>query len=267
MPFSLEDLIQAVVENSRYAAIAPELVRRVAQQEMSKGASLKETVKSVRGKLHQVAGAYQEKPIPYDRLLDELHGLPRDPADPTLRAFCRRVMALHASTAERLPILETFFQQALQKVAPIKSILDLACGLNPLALPWMPIAENCTYWGCDIYVQQAQFLTAFLQHIGVNGEIIPWDLHRGVPPFKADVTLLLKTIPCLEQVDKTAGARLLDEIDSPFVLVTFPVRSLGGHGKGMLKTYEARLRQITSGKPWQIERMEFATELAFLISK
>jgi 16S rRNA (guanine(1405)-N(7))-methyltransferase len=243
------------------------LVRRVAEQEMPKGSNLKESVKSVRSKLHQVAGAYMKDTFPYDAYLGELRCYSSDPADPLLRSFCLQLLSLHASTRERLPIREIFFRQALARIAPVKSILDLACGLNPLALPWMPLAADCIYQGCDIYPQQAQFLTAFLQHVGVQGEIIPWDLHLGVPPFKTDVTLLLKTIPCLEQVDKTAGSRLLDEIESPHVLVSFPVRSLGGHGKGMLKTYETRLRQIIAGKPWQVERMEFATELAFLISK
>ena len=58
---NLEELIAQVTANPAYAGIAPTLVRRVAERELAKGRSGKETVKAVRSKLHQVAGAYQEK--------------------------------------------------------------------------------------------------------------------------------------------------------------------------------------------------------------
>jgi hypothetical protein len=35
----------------------------------------------------------------------------------------------------------------------------------------------------------------------------------------------------------------------------------------MPTNYEARFRELVAGKDWSIKRFEFATELAFLISK
>ena len=135
----LDELIKSVREGARYKAISAELVRRVGAQELAKGRSFKEAVKATRNKLHQVGGAYQETPIPYERLLGELQTMPHEPRDPALQAFCRRVMQFHTSTNERLPVLERFFNETLAEIGPVQSILDLACGLNPLARPWIPL--------------------------------------------------------------------------------------------------------------------------------
>lgn len=264
---NLDELISAVQEGARYRQIAPPLVQRIAVQEQSKGRSFKETVKAVRNKLHQVGGAFQEQPIPYPRLLAELLTLPGDPVDPTVRDFCRRAMALHASTHERLPILERFYTETLASLPPIHSLLDLACGLNPLALPWMPLAPGAQIQACDIYLDQVDFLNQFFKHLHVTGSAFPCDLAAGAPTQPVQLALLLKTIPCLEQIDKSTGERLLATIQAEHILVSFPAHSLGGRSKGMVENYEARFRQLITGERWQVQRFEFPSELAFLISK
>jgi 16S rRNA (guanine(1405)-N(7))-methyltransferase len=82
-----------------------------------------------------------------------------------------------------------------------------------------------------------------------------------------DVAFLLKAVPCLEQMDRHAGATLLDAAPARHVLVSFPVHSLGGRQKGMPAHYEAHLRELVADRPWEVRRFEFTTELAFLITK
>jgi 16S rRNA (guanine(1405)-N(7))-methyltransferase len=263
----LEELIQAVCTGARYQDISVELVRRVAVQELARGRSFKEAVKATRSKLHQVGGAYQETAIPYPQLLAELQALPCDPADPDLQAFCRKVLRLHASTRERLPLLERFFAETLASIAPVQSVLDLASGLNPLALPWMPLAPEAPYYACDIYADMLAFVSRFLIHTGRPGAAEVCDLVQGPPAHSVQLALVLKVIPCLEQVDKEIGLRLLDAVPAEYVLVSFPAHSLGGRSKGMVKNYEAHFRQLVSARPWPIQRFEFPGELAFLIKK
>jgi 16S rRNA (guanine(1405)-N(7))-methyltransferase len=78
---------------------------------------------------------------------------------------------------------------------------------------------------------------------------------------------VLKTIPCLEQLDKSIGRRLLEGLPAEHILVSFPAQSLGGRSKGMVENYEAHFREMVAGLDWQVERYEFKTELAFLIKK
>ena len=263
----LEQIVAEVQASARYRSIHPGLVRRIAGQELAKGRKPKEAVKAVRNKLHQIGGAYQETPIDYAKLILELAQLPAQSSDPVLQAFCRRVMQQHASTRERLPILEKIFSQALAPLAPVQSLLDLACGLNPLALPWMPLAAEAPYYPCDIYSDQVDFLNHFFAHIGQPGKAELCDLTAEMPAQPVHLALLLKTIPCLEQVDKSVAARLLEGIPAEHLLVSFPVSSLGGRGKGMLENYESHFVNLTAGRAWTIRRFEFSSELAFLVSR
>ena len=88
----------------------------------------------------------------------------------------------------------------------------------------------------------------------------------ATPPIQSvDLALVLKAIPCLEQIDKHAGERLLDSLQAKYIVISFPAKSLGGREKGMRENYEERFTQLTSGRGWRIQRFEFETELAFLV--
>lgn len=263
----LERLVAAVRENPKYRAISEGLVRRVAAQELANARGWKDAVKATRGKLHQVGGAYQEGGIRYAAWIDGLERLPRDLQHPDARDFCRRMMALHASTKERLPLLETFFAETLASSAPLRSILDVACGLNPLALAWMPVAAGIEYHACDIYEDMVDFLNRFFAHFAVDGRAWVCDLTAEIPAQPAQVGMVLKTIPCLEQLDKRIGPRLLEGLQADTLLVTFPARSLGGRSKGMPEFYEAHLRELVEGHGWDVEKLLYPTELAFIIRK
>lgn len=225
----VEALAEAVLEGARYRYMDPALMRSLAEKELSKGRSFKEAVKAVRNKLHQVGGAFQEQTPPYARWVMELKELADDPTDPQVRAFCLGAMQAHSSTRERSPILERFYQETLTPLGKINSVLDLACGLNPLALNWMPLATGATYHAVDIYQDLADFLNHFFAHMHINGQAGLCDLTAAVPPQPVQLALLLKTIPCLEQVDSLAGARLLGSIPAEHILVSFPMHSLSGH--------------------------------------
>jgi 16S rRNA (guanine(1405)-N(7))-methyltransferase len=260
-------LLQEVLSGSKYAHLHPGFVERICAQELAKGRSQKETVKAVRSKLHQAGAAYQEHGINYAQLKKQLAELGANPARVDLKIFCRTAMMFHASTSERLPILDDFFSQTLQEIAPIRSVLDLACGLNPLAIPWMPLTSDATYTAGDIYLDLVEFLNTFFQSIKMLGVARPLDLAVEIPQQPVHLALLLKTLPCMEQQVKDYGIRLLDTIQAEHLLVSFPIQSLGGRSKGMIAHYDEYLRQITVGRNWRIKRFDFSCELAYLISK
>ncbi len=263
----LAELISLVTASDKYASISPDLVREIGAKELAKRRNLKEAVKETRNKLHQVGSAFQEKPIPYAAWLEELAQLPVDLQDEQVTATLKRQMGMHASTAERLSILPHFFKDALGSIAPLHSILDLACGLNPLCLPWMPAAADMEYTACDIYADMTGYLNAWFAHFKINGKASVVDLTQSVPSVSVQVALLLKTIPCLDQVDKNAAKRLLQGLYAQYILASFPAHSLGGKSKGMLQNYETRFNQLIEGESWKVTKMEFTGELAFLIEK
>ena len=263
----LDELTALVLASSKYCSVSPDLVRRLGQAELAKGRKLKEAAKAVKNKLHQVGGAYLPAGTNYGQWLEELRAANRAPTPasaPEFREACLRIMGYHASTRERIPILDRFYAETLASLPPIRSVLDVACGLNPLAIPWMPLAEGAAYHVCDIYAGMVDFVEQYLALLGMPGSSTVCDLATTVPARRVDLALVLKVIPCLEQLDSAAGERLLDALDADWLLVSFPVRSLGGRGKGMVANYERRFRELVEPRGWPVQRFEFSTELAFL---
>ncbi len=257
----VESLAAAVLATRKYGAIAPEFVRRVAADELRRHP--KNALKATKNRLHQVAGAYLSVPPDYDSWLERL----RMAAPDERGEICRALMQTHASTRERLPILDEFYRTALADIAPVRSVLDVACGLNPLAIPFMPLADGATYYACDLYSDQADFFNAAFPLLGVSGSAWASDVTQTIPAQRVDLAMIVKAIPCLQQIDKGIGARLLEGIQADHLLVSYPVHSLGGAAKGMRANYEAQFSELVAGKGWTIRRYDFETELAFLVTK
>jgi 16S rRNA (guanine(1405)-N(7))-methyltransferase len=263
----LEKLVSQVQDSAKYRLIHKDLVENIAKNELSKGRSWKATVKAVRNKLHQVGGAYQPLGIDYEQLNSELKSLPNDLNSPEAKRFFIQTMGLHASTRERLQIKDQFFHETLSSLAPIDSILDVACGLNPLALAWMPVSDSVHLTVCDIYTDQMDFLNAYFEHFHINGKAYCCDLTQQNAFEKTQVAFVLKTIPCLEQIDKNIGSKLIESLPSENLLVSFPAQSLTGKQKGMRQFYSEHFQSLLKGTSWKTTTFSYQNEQAFLIQK
>ncbi len=270
-PGLIDHLISEVTANAKYRTITPDLIRSIGAKELAQNHSFKEAVKATRSKLHQIGGSYQEKKIDYARFQAEcaaaVQGAGAVKSSPQMRQTLSNMMKLHASTRERLPILAEFYDRVFKSIGPIHSIVDLACGLNPLAAPWMPLAPGARYIAIDIYQDMVDFLNQYFSLMGINGYAQAIDLFQSIPPDHFQVALLLKTLPCLEQVDKTIGQRLLESIQADFILVSYPVASLGGRAKGMRAFYADRFQELARNQGWAIERIDFSSEVVFVVTR
>ncbi len=263
----LEKLVETILASSRYKEVSDDLIRDIGSRELAKRSSLKEAVKAAKSKLHQVGGAYLAERKAYSTWLNDLKHLARFDNRDNLLTYLKMVMSHHASTKERLPILEQFYKTILADLPPIHSVLDIACGFNPLALPWMPFTHPVEYYSYDIYKDMIGFLNQFMTLMRVQGQAQVCDVIQSCPTRNVDVAFVLKTISCLEQVDRSAGSRLLQSINANYIVVSFPVHSLGGKARGMEAHYAAKFRTLVEDSTWSIKQFEFATELAFLITK
>lgn len=262
----LDALVARVLASAKYREVLPDLVRAIGRRELNARRDPKEAAKATRSKLHQVATSYLVGRMRYDEWLSAMASA-REEGEDALRRVLRDVMAHHASTRERLPLLDSFYRDALEGVGPLRSVLDVACGLNPLAMPWMPLAPGARYVACDVFHDLVAFLGGAMVLLGVAGEAQWRDALHDPPEDEVDLALLLKAIPCLEQLEKGAGQKLLDRLAARHVLVSFPVASLGGRDRGMVAHYDAQMAVLLAGRPWGVRRFLFETELAFLVNK
>jgi 16S rRNA (guanine(1405)-N(7))-methyltransferase len=264
---TVEDIIRQASTSDAYKNIHPDVIRRVAESESNKGYKSRDLVKAIRSKLHQVGGAYFPGDFDGQCFSTELALLPHDLSAPEIKSFCLLKMKSHASTNERLAFLDNFFLDTLSDLAPIHSVLDVACGLTPLAIPWMPLAGGFHYTAVDMYMNLINAVEDFFHHTGVNGETIAGDMLSFPLDNPVDIVFVLKTLPCLEQQQKGSARELLDRIQARHILVSYPLRSLGGNQKGMRTNYEADFNSLVAGKSWAIKRFEFPSELVFRIDK
>lgn len=262
----LERLMAAISQSARYRCLCPDVIRRIGAAELAKRKSWKEAEKETRNRLHQIGGAYLQSQPPYSRWLETLS---EAPDSETYRTELKRMMLCHASTRERLPLLDTFYRRTLDNVRPIHSILDVACGFNALALPWMGLEEEGRYHGFDLYSDMAAFLEEALRSSEFahqcDARVETGDLAAAPPDVEADVALVLKFLPLLEQPNAQHMLEWLQRLRTRYVLVSFPTRTLGGRNVGMASSYDGRFREVLQQAGWSAERYEFDNELCFLV--
>ena len=264
----------AVAASRRYREVSTDLLERLAGEEVARARTREEAVKRVKRRLHQSVGAYA--PGRRTGLDGEVAGLRaaagEDPYGPATRRLCLDLMARHASTRERLPYLDRFYLDIWQvaRGAP-RSVIDLGCGLAPLALPWMGLASGADYLAVDADGALLSIVDGFLAAAGQPHATERRDLaagHRDPLPA-ADLALLLKLVPILDRQDASAADRLLAGLRCRTVVVSFPLRSLGGRGKGMERTYRARMATLASSLGERVTAMaetSVSNELVFVLT-
>ena len=259
-----ESVVDAVRQSRRYRHVAPELVRRLAGEELPKSKNTADAQKRTKRRLHQIFGAYAD-PLPYEKLIGRLVDAHGDAG--RFNEVCREILPLHASTAERLRDLDHFYKPIFDITGRPAKILDLACGLNPLTIPWMGIPVSTFYIASDIDIEMVKFLDRFLALAPVHGEARVNDLVAGPPGDEASVALLFKVVPCLQhQVSDLLP--ILDAINASWLVVSFPTRSLGGRGgKGMTATYRAMVARTVSQRGWAVEEIGYSSEMVFVVRK
>ena len=224
----------------KYEHLHPPLIARITAEE-SKKRSEKAVEKATKTRLHQLYGAYQQ-PKSYKKAAALLTTTP----DPTA------LLRLHTSTLERLPHYQTFYQFILSHIPAPQTILDLGCGFNPFSLPilqaLMPTTPIRSYHAFDIDDLQAALINRFfaLLHLPENASCA--DLATITPTAKADIAFLLKLLPVLEAQTPGRGYQLARALNAPFLVISYPLKSLGGKEKGMARFYRHTFEQaITTG--------------------
>ena len=265
MSGDLEAVVERVSASRRYRDVDAALVRRLASEELPRARTTEDAAKRVKRRLHQAVGAFVRGGASIEALRSAWTG---DLADARFREACVRAMAGHASTAERSPSLDAFFQPIWAAVGgPPASVLDLGCGLGPLALPWMGLDRTAPYRAVDVDRGALQTVDAFLDLVGQPHEVVERDLVAEIEPAPADVALLLKLVTTLDRQDPAAAARLIGELRVRHAVVSFTARSLGGRSRGMERTYRQRIENLaTELAIRQLVEASVANELVFVLT-
>jgi len=259
-----EEIVERLLRSSRYRDVDRALLARLASEELPRARNADDAVKRVKRRLHQAVGAFRGATH-----ASSIAGCwTGDLAEPRFRAACADALRTHASTRERVPYVDAFYAGIWATTGRPGHILDLGCGLGPLALPWMGLAADATYLASDVDRRPLANVTEFLALVGQPHRVDVRDLVADVPTDEADVALLLKLVTTLDRQDPEAAGRLLRALHVRHAVVSFPARSLGGRGKGMERTYRDRLERLVAdaGRVEAVAEASIPNELVFVLT-
>ena len=262
----LEAIVSAVASSKKYRAICEDTIRRIAGRELAHHDSAKAAIKATKRRLHQVYGAF-EQDFDYEAAYRELESAYRTGSAAGIRKACWQILDQHSSTRERLSIVDRFYPAIFSVTGRPASILDLGCGLNPLALPWMDLPAAARYIALDIDSARIAFLNRYLALAGLEPLARCQDLLAHPPDDPADVAFLLKMSPSLERQEPGATLRLIDRLRAPSIVVSFAVKSLGGREKGMVEHYQRQVSAWIEERGWAVDELVFETELVFVVER
>lgn len=263
------ELVRALQATRKYGRVHGDLLARVARRALA-GRGRRAALKAAKRALHEIAGAFLDADS--CRRAERLARSMADAGARDRRELCRAVLRLHASSAERLPVMEALYERVWQaaadaggapRSAPVR-VLDVACGLSPFALPWMGLAPGSAYHGIDAdgrVVALARLALPFLETPALSaaatvesGDVLAPLAAAG----RFDVAVLLKTLPTLERLAPGAGGDLLRRIAAPVVVISTATGSLGGGRR--LRHDDLIERALAAGGRRQAARFEMAGE-------
>jgi 16S rRNA (guanine(1405)-N(7))-methyltransferase len=258
------EVVERVRRSARYRDVDTAMVERLAAEELPRSRSVDEAAKRVKRRLHQAVGAFRGA-TRSGGLAAAWRG---DLGDPGFREACIDLMRTHASTRERLPYLDRFYAGIWRRTGVPGRLLDLGCGLGPLALPWMGIGQ-ATYLAVDADTRPLATVDAGLDLVGQPHRVEAVDLVRDLPSeTNADVALLLKLVTTLDRQDPGAAARLIGSLDVRHAAVSFTTRTLGGRERGMEPTYRRRMDRLVAdvGRVTDVTEASVPSELLFVVT-
>lgn len=258
------EIVERVLSSSRYRDVDPAIVRRLAGEELSRARNADDAVKRVKRRLHQAVGAFRGA-TRSSRIAEAWSG---DYSDPGFRAACADALRGHASTRERMPYLDAFYAGIWAISGVPARLLDLGCGLGPLALPWMDLPHDATFLASDVDRRPLGTVAAFLELVGQPHRVEVRDLVAHPPSEEGDVALLLKLVTTLDRQDPEAATRLLRRLRVGHAVVSFPIQSLTGRGKGMERSYRERLDRLVAdaGRVRDVAEASVVNELVFVLA-
>lgn len=261
-----EETLLKILRSRKYRGMNLPLstLQDIAEKEAQRGIPPKELEKAVREKLHQLVAPYLGDPdyVAQSVLLSSLP--PGDSA--ALREWCKGVLSCHASTRERIPMLAGFYQLIFEQISPAKTILDVACGLNPFSLPWMPDGTALRYVAYDLHLPRVQLINQFFEKIGSPGSAVQQDISIYPPEQGADAAFFFKEAHRFEARQRGSSRFLLERLQVRWIVATLPAYNLTAQHP-MRDRQRALIEKSVSGMPWLVEEREIGGEMIFFIQK
>ena len=264
---SIAELTEEILNLRKYRDLdlPPETVQDLLARELPLYKTNREAVKAVRRKLHNIMAPYLGDPA-YEQAGSALGLSFASGDDVRIRETLRHILDQHASTRERLPHLEEFYKRIFALTGMPETILDLACGLNPLSFPWMNLPPQTAYHAFDIHLPRVEFINQYFQLQGLAELAAQRDILIEPPSQQGDVAFLFKEAHRLEQRQRGCNKMLWEAVHVRFLLVSLPAVSLTGR-RDLADKHRRLVQDTLAGKTWPVTEIQVQDEMVFCIEK
>jgi 16S rRNA (guanine(1405)-N(7))-methyltransferase len=262
-----QEWVTEVLNSKKYRKVGlnPATVADLIRQEVHNQPSTKTALKAVKRKLHNIVAPYLGEPDYAD--FSERLALIQDTSldSQPLRSYCQAVLTQHASTAERLPIMGNFYAQLFKVTGMPNTILDLACGLHPLAFPWMGLPTTVQYRAYDIIQLRVDFINLFFNKIGLDPLVENRDILLSPPTKQADLALFFKEAHRFEKRRPGCNRAFWESLNVDTLVVSLPTQNLAGT-HSLLEVHR-NLVQANLPENRGVRELSFANEIIFIIER
>jgi 16S rRNA (guanine(1405)-N(7))-methyltransferase len=260
-------LIDKIRKSRKYARLdIPETtLSGLFEFERSHQRSLKEAEENVRHKLHNIMAPYLGDPD-YDAVSRELEEAFSAGSMVEVREVCTEILNAHASTRERYPYLERFYQDIFAIIGKPQTVLDLACGLNPFAFPWMGLPETTNYYAFDIHSPRVALINHYFSLQGLKPLAEVRDVLIDPPNMDADVAFIFKEVHRMEQRQRGCSLPFWKALKPRLLLVSLPASSLSGK-HDLADRQRHLIASILEGMAWKVTELIIENEMVFCIEK
>lgn len=258
-------LVAAVKQSKKYGDTHEETIRQLAVEALRRYKKPKQALKAVRKQLHSIMAPYLGDPD-YEMAAAALTAVFATNDEAAIAANCRDILYTHLSTRERLPIMESFYRQIFGVTGTPDALLDIACGLNPLAFPWMGLPTTVAFHAYDIHEPRIDFINHYFRLQGLQPLAIVQDIALQFPQETADVALFLKEMPRFARNYGDLGRPLLEALRARWLVLSFPEVSTHG-GRNLTVRYRQFMYELIAGHDWPVTELLFDGELVFCIDK
>ena len=248
----------------RQLDLPPETARALLEQELPRHRTTRAAIKAAREKLHQIVAPYLGDPD-YPGAITALQAA--FAAGPQqVRNTCAALMQAHASTHERLPLLDSLYPRLFALTGQPQTILDLACALHPLSFPWMGLPNSTRYHAYDLHGPRCQLLAHYFALQGLPPLVEQADILVHPPQIEADVAFFFKEAHRFEQRQHGCNRPFWQALHVRWLLVSLPITDLTGH-HSLLERQRRLVYDTLDGLPWPVEEVLIGSEMVFCIRK
>lgn len=186
-----------------------------------------------------------------------------------------KFLSFHQSTFERQPFYEKLYPALFDILFDMGldknfSLADLACGYNPLSYKYFNIKPS-SYFACDLSSIEMDLINSFFKKTNINGiakgfDLLSDDFSSFLETHSFDLVFLFKALDSLENVKKHNSKKLLSRIDFSFLVVSFPLVSIGGK-KNISSSKRVWFENFCLKENWNYKTFSISNELFYVVKR